>query len=183
MRRRRRPEYSGVRWGPFPSDQLLCNEPAHSGTEVANSRQAVTSILIADRDEAIALLLETAIRRVLPCQIVLAHEPSAATEALRSNTFDVVLLDIGMYSDGLATLQHIDGHNARTEVIALTTGVISSTLLKTLAKAEVAAVVAKPFDLNQVVGLVIQAVHERENEADANLPLVFRTAGDKPTFE
>src|SRR5207244_12995606 len=104
-------------------------------------------VLIADRDEAIAKLLEAAICRLLECQVVRAHHTSSAREALQTQTFDLALLDIGRYSDGLETLKQIRGRNEECAVIALTTGVIQAALLKTLAAADVYAAVSKPFDL------------------------------------
>ena len=67
----------------------------------------MTRVLIAEREESIASLLRT----------------------LLADTFDLVLLDIGLHSDGLETLTRITGRNHRREVIALTTGPIKAPLV------------------------------------------------------
>jgi CheY-like chemotaxis protein len=139
-------------------------------------------VLIADRDHAISLLLQTAVCRVTECDVTLVHDAAAAAEALRSRTFDLVLLDIGMYSDGLRTLEHIQGRNDHCEIIALTTGVIQAPLVKILAAANVFAVVTKPFDVNQLAALVVESVRG-DRAGDANPTRVYRTPGDEPTLE
>lgn len=132
-------------------------------------------ILIADRDEPIAVLLRTALCRVITdCDVMQAHDPEAAAAALQSGTFDLVLLDIGMYSDGLETLRHI---NAQSEVIAFTTGVIQAPLVQTLAEADVYAVVTKPFDLSQVTEIIVESLR-RGRVAEPNSPLVYREGGN-----
>ena len=119
----------------------------------------MTRILIAERDEAIAVLLQTAICRVVePCEVTLAHDPESAVAAMRSGELDLVLLDVGMYSDGLETLRHLRKGDEHCAVIALTTGLIAAPLLKTLAAADVYAVVAKPFDLTQLDDLVVASL-------------------------
>lgn len=139
-------------------------------------------ILIAERDHSIASLLQTAICRVVTCDVTVAHDPDEAAEVLRSQIFDLVLLDVGMYSDGLETLAYVRGRNANCEVIALTTGLIAAPLLKTLADADVFAVITKPFDMNQIVALVVESLRF-DRSADPNSPLVYRKAGGKPTRE
>jgi CheY-like chemotaxis protein len=119
----------------------------------------MTRVLIAERDEAIAVLLQTTICRVVElCDVTLAHDPESAVAELRSGEFDLVLLDVGLYSDGLETLRHLRNGNEHCAVIALTTGLIAAPLLKTLAAADVFAVVAKPFDLTQLDGLVVESI-------------------------
>lgn len=119
----------------------------------------MTRVLIAERDEAIAVLLQTAICRVVePCEVTLAHDPESAVVALHSGEFDLVLLDVGLYSHGLETLHSLRTKNEHCAVIALTTGLIAAPLLKTLAAADVFAVVTKPFDLAQLDDLVVESI-------------------------
>ena len=139
-------------------------------------------ILIADRDEPISTLLKTAVCRAVDCEVTTTSDPTSTAEALRSQVFDLVLLDIGMYSDGLETLRHVRGPNERCEVIALTTGAIAAPLLKTLADADVFAVVTKPFDVRQLAGLVAESLRADRSDT-ANRPLVFRNAGTEPTHD
>ncbi len=139
-------------------------------------------VLITERDEAIAGLLRATICRLVDCDATVACDPHSAAAALRSRAFDLILLDVGMYSDGLETLRHIRGRNENSEVIALTTGPISAPLLKSLAAADVFAVVTKPFDLAQLETVVLESVRS-DRHASPNRPLVYRKAGRDPTFE
>ena len=139
-------------------------------------------ILITDRDAAIAGLLRAAVNRILDCEVTVAHDAEAAGAALRTQVFDLVLLDIGMYSEGLLTLRKVRGPNADCEVIALTTGPITAPLLKTLAAADVFAVITKPFDTAQISSVIEESVRGGRL-ADPNRPLVYRKAGRTPTRE
>lgn len=139
-------------------------------------------VLIAERDEAIASLLRSLVCRITDCEVIIVHDAEAAAAALQSDTFDLVLLDIGLHSGGLQTLTRITGRNGRCEIIALTTGVIKAPLVRVLAAAEVFAIVSKPFDLAQVDDLVRQAL-ARSTSAPSNHPLVYRGAGNAPTSE
>jgi len=139
-------------------------------------------VLITERDPAIASLLQTVVCRVFDCDVRLANDAGAASEALRSQSFDLILLDVGMYSDGLETLRHIRGRNANCEVIALTTGAIGGALLKTLAAADVFAVLSKPFDTAQLDAVLQESVRPGRSD-DPNHPLVYREFGGHPTRE
>lgn len=140
----------------------------------------MTRVLITERDQAIAALLHTTICRLLDCDVTVANDPETAAEALGSGAFELILLDVGMYSDGLETLQRIRGLNSRCEVVALTTGTIAAPLLKLLAAADVFAVVTKPFDLSQLEAVVAECLRS-DRCADPNRPLVYRKAGGDPT--
>lgn len=139
-------------------------------------------ILITERDASIASLLETVVQRISDCEIIRTDSPDGADEALLGQTFDVVLLDLGMYSDGMETLDSVKGRNENCEVIAFTTGVIAAPLLKTLAEADVFAVLMKPFDTEQLEAVIRESVRP-ERIADPNRPLVYREFGEKPTRE
>jgi DNA-binding NtrC family response regulator len=142
----------------------------------------MSRILIAESDEAIAALLRVTVCRVLACDVVLAHDAAAAATALQSNPFDLVLIDIGMYSDGLHTLTKVRDRGHTCKVIALTTGVIAAPLVKTLATSDVYAVVMKPFDLQQLVEIILECVRA-DRVAEPNQPLVYRGAGNHPTHD
>lgn len=137
-------------------------------------------ILIADRDAPIASLLKSAVCRVVDCEVTVAHNAAAAADALRATDFDLVLLDVGMYSEGLETLNHVRGRNASCEVIALTTGIIGGAQLKALSTADVFAIVAKPFDVAQLSEVVIESLRS-DRAATPNEPLVYRDPGADPT--
>lgn len=139
-------------------------------------------ILVADRDSAIAALLEAALGRLAGIEVRTVFDAATAEAVLQKQPFDLMLLDIGMYSDGLETLEHVDGHNEGCEVIALTTGVVQAPLLKTLAAADVFAVITKPFDLNQLVAIVTECLRG-DGRGEANQPRVYRVAGDEPTLD
>jgi CheY-like chemotaxis protein len=139
-------------------------------------------ILIAESDEAIASLLRVTVCRVLDCDVVLAHDPAAATAALQKSQFDLILIDIGMDSDGLQTLTQVRNRTHRCEVIALTTGIIAAPLVKTLAGSDVYAVVMKPFDLQQLVEIILESLRI-DRVAEPNQPLVYRGAGANPTHD
>ncbi len=142
----------------------------------------MTRVLVAERDETIAGLLQAALCRMLDCDATVAGDVESAAAALKSQVFDLVLLDVGMYSDGLQTLRRIRGPNANCEVIALTTGPIAAPLLKTLAEADVFAVITKPFDLGQLETVVLESLRA-DRHAKPNRPLVYRKSGADPTVE
>jgi DNA-binding NtrC family response regulator len=137
-------------------------------------------VLIAELDVPIAMLLRAAVCRAVDCEVSFAHDRDTAAAALQSRSFDLVLLDVGMYSDGLDTLEKIKDRNALCEVIALTTGVIQAPLIQHLARADVYAVVTKPFDVEQLLTIVTEALRQ-DRVAEPHQPLVFRSAGDEPT--
>lgn len=142
----------------------------------------MTRVLIAERDSSIAGLLQTALCRVVDCEATRVADAESAAAALKSHVFDLVLLDVGMYSDGLQTLRRIRGPNATSEVIALTTGPIAAPLLKALAEADVFAVISKPFDLAQLEAVMLECLRA-DRRADPNRPLVYRKSGGDPTLE
>lgn len=142
----------------------------------------MTRVLIAERDPAIAALLKAAVCRALECEVTIIGDSAAIVGSLARDVFDLVLLDVGMHSDGLDTLLHVRGHSRNCEVIALTTGVITAPILKTLAGADVYAVITKPFDVTQLDALMTECLR-RDRFADPNRPLVFRHPGDAPTHE
>ncbi len=142
----------------------------------------MTRVLITERDASIAALLETVTRRLPDSEVTVARDPDTANDALRSQTFDIILLDVGMYSEGLETLHSIRGQNANCEVIALTTGPIGASLIKTLAAADVFAVLTKPFDTPQLEAVLHESLRP-ERVAKPNQPLVFREFGQQPTHE
>ena len=139
-------------------------------------------ILITERDASIASLLESVVQRICECDITRTDSPEDADAALLSRTFDVVLLDVGMYSDGMETLSAVKGRNEDCEVIALTTGMIGAPLIKTLAEADVFAILMKPFDTEQLEAVIRESLRP-ERIADSNHPLVYREFGEKPTRE
>ena len=142
----------------------------------------MTRVLIAERDRAIAGLLQTSLCRLVECDATVAGDAESAAAELRSKVFDLVLLDVGMYSDGLQTLRRIRGPNKNSEVIALSTGPIAAPLLKTLAEADVFAVITKPFDLAQLEAVVMESIRA-DRRAEPNRPLVYRKAGGDPALE
>lgn len=142
----------------------------------------MTRILIAERDATIASLLQMAVSRAVECDVYLAADPASSITALKSEPFDLVILDIGMYSGGLDVLPLVNGRNAETEVIALTTGVIQAPLMKVLASADVFAVVTKPFEVAQFTAIVAEALRN-DRVSDPNQTLVYRKLGEAPTHE
>ena len=142
----------------------------------------MTRVLVVERDETIAGFLQAALCRMLDCDATVAGDAESAAAALKSHVFDLVLLDVGMYSDGLRTLRRIRGPNANCEVIALTTGPIAAPLLKALAEADVFAVITKPFDLGQLEAVVAESLRA-DRRAEPNRPLVYRKSGADPTLE
>ena len=142
----------------------------------------MTRVLVAERDQTIASLLQAALCRTLDCDMTVAGDADSAAAALESKVFDLVLLDVGMYSDGLQTLRRIHGPNANCEVIALTTGPIAAPLLKALAEADVFAVITKPFDLGQLEAVVRESLRA-DRHPEPNRPFVYRKSGADPTLD
>lgn len=131
----------------------------------------MTRILIAERDATIASLLQLAVSRAVECDVYLAADPVSSARALETEPFDLVILDIGMYSGGLGVLPLVKRRNADSEIIALTTGVIHAPLMKVLAESDVFAVVTKPFEVAQLTAIVAEALRS-DRVADPNQTLV-----------
>jgi signal transduction histidine kinase len=90
----------------------------------------------------------------------------AALEALRNDTYDLILLDIGLPDmDGLAVLEHVTSHHAQISPIMMTG---YATLEATVRAQELGAegFILKPFNNNKLVQIVRRVIERRRLRED-----------------
>lgn len=119
----------------------------------------VPKVLIVDDDDGIRSLLSAVCKRVgYDCDN--AEDGSVALEKMRSESFDVVLLDLMMPKvNGYQVIDALREMEDRPQVIVVTaqgakttTGIEDGEVVR--------AVIHKPFDLDDVTSLLITAVNE-----------------------
>ena len=119
----------------------------------------IPKVLIVDDDDGIRSLLSAVCKRVgFECDH--AEDGSVALEKIRSESFDVVLLDLMMPKlNGYQVIEALRDMKERPQVIVVTaqgakttTGIEDGEVVR--------AVIHKPFDLDDVTSMLINAVHE-----------------------
>lgn len=124
----------------------------------------VPKVLIVDDDDGIRSLLSAVCKRVgYECDN--AEDGSVALEKIRSESFDVVLLDLMMPKvNGYQVIDALREMEERPQVIVVTaqgakttTGIEDGEVVR--------AVIHKPFDLDDVTSLLITAANDSRNPA------------------
>jgi DNA-binding NtrC family response regulator len=110
--------------------------------------------LVADDDDAMCILMRALLERN-GFNVATAKNGRDALDSLNGNAADIILLDLLMpHSDGFQLLHELALHNPkmlqRTVVITGT----SDGIIRRLHPGEVFAVVRKPFDIDELMGVV-----------------------------
>ena len=160
---------------------LECNEQTGNGTSVGDTSTMLTTletprILVADdqRDlvDALRLLLKPE-----GISVDAVHSPDAALAAVRSNPFDLVLMDLNYTGDttsgreGIDLLEHLQAFDASLPVVVMT-GWGSIDLAVEAMRRGVRDFVQKPWDNAALVTTLrseIQAGRERRIKAERDL--------------
>jgi two-component system response regulator MprA len=113
------------------------------------------SVLIVEDDPPLRGLLETLLRRTGAADVVSCADGEEAIELLAHETFDVILLDLVMpRKDGLAVIDFLRRRRPAQLRVVLVMTVVDD--LQMLDPQVVHGVIAKPFENDAVVGLVLE---------------------------
>ncbi len=120
-------------------------------------------VLVVEDDPALLGMLEDAL--VLSgCRVLLASDGQTAIDRIRTEEPDIVLLDIALpVLDGWGVLEHLGARDGHTRIICLT-GRSSSRDRTRAWKLGVAEYVAKPFDLDRLIGVVEDVAGRSEED-------------------
>ncbi|MCU1349183.1 MAG: transcriptional regulator [Acidobacteria bacterium] len=113
-------------------------------------RSATTRVLVVDDDDAIrTLVARVFVRRGFDVET--AKDGADAIEALDARAFDLLLLDLMMPRvDGIGVIEHLAGRpDPAPRVIVMTAAVPD--ILKRMDHGQIAAVIAKPFELPELL--------------------------------
>jgi len=112
------------------------------------------SVLVVDDDRAIRSLLRVVLERA-GFEVLTAEDGEQAITMLASRTFDVITLDLMMPKvDGLGVLNYL----ADFDPAMLPRVIIVSAAYRSVINEPVFAMIAKPFDVGDVVALALECV-------------------------
>jgi CheY-like chemotaxis protein len=115
------------------------------------------SVLIVEDDPPLRGLLQTLLRHAGERNVVTCADGAEAIELLADRSFDVILLDLMMPgTDGLAVVEFLREHRPDQLRVVLVMTAATDEITERLDPTVVHGVIAKPFDNNAVVGLVLE---------------------------
>jgi two-component system, NtrC family, response regulator PilR len=130
---------------------------------------AETRVLVVDDEQSMRELLGIMLRQV-GYDVTLADGGEAAVEALRTETFDLVITDLRMRKvDGIAVLRAAKEHSPRTVVLVVTAFASTETAVEAM-KLGAYDYVTKPFKLDELKLTIANAL-ERKRLQDENREL------------
>jgi two-component system nitrogen regulation response regulator GlnG len=143
-------------------------DPTHFGQNPERTASNGAAVLVADDDPAIRLVLRHRLE-ASGYAVEEAADSSSALNALRSNRFDVALLDIMMPGQGgLEVLSHARTDNVRTLVIVITAASTMTNAVEAM-KRGAHDYLTKPFaNLDLVAAAVGRALEVAAQAADFN---------------
>ena len=113
--------------------------------------------LIIEPERPIAMLLDVLIQRQLGFDTVTTQTLAEGVSAMREGSFRAVVADISLSADGLPELT-AETRKQRSGVIVLTTGRIERETLELFVSDDVYAVFPKPFDNDEVMRSLGEAI-------------------------
>jgi CheY-like chemotaxis protein len=121
----------------------------------------MTRVLVVDDDDSIrTLVARVFLRRGF--EVETANDGAEAIAALDSAHYDLLLLDLMMPRiDGIGVIEHLAQRNGgeRPSVVVMTAAVPD--ILRRMDRSQIAAVITKPFELNELVEAGEQALAGR----------------------
>jgi CheY-like chemotaxis protein len=118
------------------------------------------SVLIVEDDPPLRGLLQTLLRHAGERNVTTCSDGGDAIKLLAKRSFDVILLDLMMPDvDGLAVIDFLREHRPAQLRVVLVMTAASDEITERLDPAVVHGVIAKPFDNDAVVGLVLEIFH------------------------
>ncbi|MEO8216513.1 MAG: hypothetical protein ABI718_05475 [Acidobacteriota bacterium] len=108
-------------------------------------------------DATTASMLAVIVRRSFPWDVVQVKTiPEGVTHLRSDDSFETVIADISLSSDGMAELT-AETRRLKAGVVVLTTRPLSRTLLELFVGDDVFAVLPKPFELEELVTTLREA--------------------------
>jgi CheY-like chemotaxis protein len=115
------------------------------------------SVLIVEDDPPLRGLLQTLLRHAGERNVMTCADGAEAIALLAKRSFDVILLDLMMPgTDGLAVVEFLREHRPEQLRVVLVMTAATDDITERLDPTVVHGVIAKPFDNNAVVGLVLE---------------------------
>ena len=115
--------------------------------------------MIADDDQSIRQLLGTIMRRE-QIEFDLAADGVEAIEQLGKREYSVILLDLMMpRMDGFGVVEHIKNHPPALKPVILVITAYADQTFKTIDSDMVAGILRKPFEVEEIGGLVKLCIH------------------------
>ena len=106
-----------------------------------------------------------------------AEDGARALELLRENSYSVVLLDLLMPNvDGFAVLSALDESSAFAPVVMVVTGADRS-VVEQLDSRRIHGIVRKPFDPQEIAGIVAACADIRERSAFETMAIATMMSG------
>ena len=126
----------------------------------------VGKVLIVDDDDSIRIMLQAALSAHV--EVTLASSGESGLNRALQNHYDVILLDLAMPGvDGREFLRRFREEKPKSRtVILILSGMAATTRFSST---EVHAVLAKPFDLAQIVRIVTQTANALANQAGSEV--------------
>lgn len=124
------------------------------------------SVLIVEDDPPLRGLLKTLLRHAGERNVETCTDGGQAIEVLTKRSFDVILLDLMMPgTDGLAVIDYLREHRPSQLRVVLVMTAATDEITEQLDPEVVHGVIAKPFDNDAVVGLVLEIFHASQGAA------------------
>ena len=115
------------------------------------------SVLIVEDDPPLRGLLQTLLRHAGERNVVTCSDGAEAIDLLARRSFDVILLDLMMPgTNGLDVIEFLRAHRPAQLRVVLVMTAASDEITERLDPSVVHGVIAKPFDNDAVVGLVLE---------------------------
>lgn len=124
------------------------------------------SVLIVEDDPPLRGLLQTLLRHAGQRNVEECTDGWEAIQLLTKRSFDVILLDLMMPgTDGLAVIEFLREHRPSQLRVVLVMTAAREEITDRLDPEVVHGVIAKPFDNDAVVGLVLEIFHASQGAA------------------
>ena len=126
------------------------------------------TILVVEDDEAVAELVRTLLNRVPGWGATVVHDAAAASAVFQHVKVEVLVLDVNLPGlSGLDLLAHLrrDPHWHEPPVILMSAAPSQAAVQTALVRGEAVRFLTKPFDVDELVAAVYQAVEELQHAA------------------
>ena len=112
-------------------------------------------VLVVDDEPSIRLLVQRALE-LHGFEVGVAADGEEALRKLDESTFDLIILDLMMPRlDGFDVIEKLDGRSAPPKVLIMTAA--SPSVLRELPEERVKSILAKPFEIHDLVRSAIEA--------------------------
>jgi len=131
---------------------------------VPEENSAMTRVLVVDDDDAIRTLVSRVFIRH-GFYVETATDGAEAIVALDASSFDLMLLDLMMpHVDGIGVIEHLARSGRASPAVIVMTAAVPD-ILRRMDHQQIAAVIAKPFELPQLLRAAEEALQRRGRAA------------------